>query len=430
MHLKYKDMPHTKNLLNLGKKITYGFFAKIDILFHCVLLASLTICLVNPDMTMKIFMASTLLAIIMASKNRHDVLRNKRYFILPAMFLLFSIMQLIWVGIFKTPGTHFSGAYRSYQNGGKVMFCGALTLLALQSSKISTIKHHITQYWVILTAIGLYLFAGYQAITAKHPLSYRVTLGFEHATGTAYILTLVALLASQVIINLHTKKSIYFYLLHFSVSFIAIIATQTRAAILVYPLLSMVLFFLHYRHHRTLLMRALLAFLILTILAAIPLKSVIEKRYHNTLHDLHSYSKHNSNTSIGARFAMQKVGLYAGKQHLFGQSLEQRSIEANVFSQQDISVKGALKYLNVHLHNELIDTFSLKGVPGVIVLILLYAAMFLTTYLQRNPIICVISVAIALYGLSDVLFYAKGEALGCTLTLCVATMMRKNSREI
>ncbi|WP_325168720.1 hypothetical protein, partial [Citrobacter cronae] len=38
----------------------------------------------------------------------------------------------------------------------------------------------------------------------------------------------------------------------------------------------------------------------------------------------HSYSQNNSNTSIGARLAMQQVGIEVGKVHLWGQSLEQR----------------------------------------------------------------------------------------------------------
>ncbi|MEG0253236.1 MAG: O-antigen ligase family protein, partial [Muribaculaceae bacterium] len=210
-----------------------------------------------------------------------------------------------------------------------------------------------------------------------------------------------------------------------------IITTQTRAAILIYPLLSIGLFFIHYRHNRTILLRALLAFVVLVGLAAIPLKSVIESRYQNLMVDLHSYNQSNSNTSIGARFAMQQVGIDTGKAHYWGQSLEQRDAEIKVSVLQNVSMQGALAYVDVHLHNELIDTFSLKGIPGVIVLLLLYTTIFLRAYTQRSPLLLVILGAIAIYGLSDLLLYAKGEALSSVLALCIATMLAPGStREI
>lgn len=56
-------------------------------------------------------------------------------------------------------------------------------------------------------------------------------------------------------------------------------------------------------------------------------------------------------------------------------------------------------------------------------LLLLYAVMFLRAYWQRSSLLFVISGAIAIYGLSDLLLYAKGEALSSMLALCVAAML-------
>jgi O-antigen ligase len=272
----------------------------------------------------------------------------------------------------------------------------------------------------------LYLFAGYEVAGAPDMMTYRVALGFEHQTGTSYALTLIALLASQAIINLRLKHTVALYLLHFLISLAVIITTQTRAAILVYPILSVGLFLMYYRHNRTMLLRALLGFVILVGVAAIPLKPIIESRYQNFLVDLHSYNQNNSNTSIGARLAMQRAGIESGNGHDWGQSLEQRGAEIQRLAVQDTSLQGALEFINVHLHNEVIDTFSLKGIPGVVVLLLLYIAMFLTAYWQRSPLLFVISGAIAIYGLSDLLLYAKGEALSSVLALCVAAVLSSN----
>lgn len=392
-------------------------------LIYVTCFATLSLLLVNPDSALKLFILSALLALPLIWKNRTSILSNKKNLFLPFMLLLFGLVQIVWVEIFKEPNSNFAAAYRSYQNGGKVMIFAALVITALQSHTQYIIKQCISNFWIITTALGLYCMAGYQFATAPAPHDYRVTLGFEHPTGAAYTLTFIALLASQAIINLRVKHTVTLYLLHFLVSLAAIITTQTRAAILVYPLLSIILFFIHYRHHRAILLRALLGFILLVGLAAIPLRSVIENRYHDFMIDMHSYSKSDSNTSIGARLAMQRAGVDAGKAHQWGQSLEQRDTEIQTLALQNASLAGALIYLNVHLHNEVIDTFSLKGIPGVMVLLFLYVAMLLRAYTQRSPLLFIISSAIALYGLSDVLLYAKGEALSCVLALCVAAML-------
>lgn len=395
-------------------------------LFYTGILVTLAMVLVNPDEALKVFIACAALSLPLIGKNIKYVLGNKKNLILPFMLLLFGLVQIIWVDIFKQPGSAFTGAYRSYQNGGKVMIFAALVLTALTSRAPCETKTRVTSIWVIVTAIGLYLFAGYQLAGAPNPLDYRVALGFEHQTGTAYALTLIGLLASQAIINLRIKHTVSLYLLHFLISLAVIITTQTRAAILVYPILSISLFLMHHRHNRIMLFKTLLGFVILVGVASIPLKSIIENRYQNTMVDLHSYSQNNSNSSIGARLAMQRAGIEAGKEHYWGQSLEQRGAEIQQLALQDTSLQGAVAFLDVHLHNEIIDTFSLKGILGAVVLLLLYAVMFLRAYWQRSSLLFVIAGAIAIYGLSDLLLYAKGEALSSVLALCIAAMLTSN----
>ena len=422
-------MLHQHMLSRFIYSIKNNPFDFIYFLFYVGILATLGMVLVNPDEALKIFIFSTVLSLPLIGKNLKHVCSNKKNLVLPFMLLLFGLLQIIWVEIFKQPGSAFTGAYRSYQNGGKVMLFAALVMTALTSRAPCANKTRITSIWVILTAIGLYLFAGYQLVNQPDLLSYRLALGFEHQTGTAYALTLIGLLASQAIINLRIKHTVSLYLLHFLISLAVIITTQTRAAILVYPTLSIGLFLMHYRHNGTMLIKALLAFVILVGLAVIPLKPVVENRYQNFMLDVHAYSQNNSNTSIGARLAMQQVGIEAGKVHLWGQSLEQRSDEIQQLTLQHPSWQVALIFVNVHIHNEIVDTFSLKGIPGIVVLLLLYTAMFLRAYWQRSPLLFVISGAIAIYGLSDLLLYAKGEALSSVLALCVAVMLSSNSDE-
>lgn len=130
------------------------------------------------------------------------------------MLLLFGLLQIIWVEIFKQPGSAFTGLPFIPERWQSDDFA-ALVMTILTSQAPSTNKIRLTSIWVILTAIGLYLFAGYQLSGAQNPLRYRVALGFEHQTGTAYSLTLIALLASHAIINLRLRHTVSLYLLHF-----------------------------------------------------------------------------------------------------------------------------------------------------------------------------------------------------------------------
>lgn len=423
--------------MHCGHVLSHVFYSSkkdpyklVSILIYAGCLLTLAMVLVNPDEALKVFIISTVLAVTIVYKNFRFLLANKRLLILPALMLAFGFMQIIWVEMFKQPGSAFSGAYRSYQNGGKVLIFAAIVMVALNCQQPRDLRaSSIFNYIVIATGLGLYGYAGYQLYTIAEMrfTSYRVALGFEHATGTAYALTFIALLVSQALLNLQTKIGIPLYFLHFLLSCIAIITTQTRAAILVYPVLCIGLFLLHYRHDRRVLLSSFIAFLVLGTMAIIALKPVLEKRYADFERDIYAYSNDNSNTSIGARFAMQRAGLYTGEMAIWSQSLEERSISLKKLAKNDPSMRGALKFVNVHLHNEIMDTFSLKGIIGVVLLAGLYTAMLYTAYQFRSPLFLAISGAIIIYGLSDLLLYAKGEALSSMLALCVALILTPDS---
>lgn len=406
------------------------FFSVVDGLFLAGCLLTLFMVLINPDQAIKIFTFSAILSLPIIYNNYHRILKNNRLLILPLALLAFGLMQIIWVAVCKQQGSPFTAAYRSYQNAGKTLIFASLVITAIGCRDASSpcIRRGVN-YLVIATGLSLYGWAAYQlySLGGMNLLTYRVPLGFEMATGTAYALTFIALLASQAILNLHGRLVIPFYFLHFALSSMAIVTTQTRAAILVYPILCIALFLLHYRRNRKVLAASVTSFIILGILALVPLKSVLEQRYVDFKVDLAAYQSENSNTSIGARFAMQRAGFETGKLQPWGESLEQRSASLNVLEAADPSLSGALIYMNIHLHNEILDTFSLKGVPGVVLLVLLYASMVYIAYDHKNALLLIVAGVIAIYGLSDLLLYAKGASLISMLALCFALMLVPNA---
>lgn len=405
------------------------FFNIVDGLFIIGCIISFIIVLINPDNAVKFFIFSSILSIPIIYKNHSHLLSNKKILILPLALLSFGLLQIIWVSFFKQDGSPFTATYRSYQNGGKSLIFTSLIITAICSRYGLTLKiYKIINIIIILTASGLYCWAGYEIYSMGHSdiLNYRVTLGFEFATGTAYALTFIALLASQSILNLHYRFVIPLYFLHFILSSIVIISTQTRAAIIVYPVMNICLFLFYYRKNKRMLFVAVSVFVVLSILMLIPVKTVLKNRYIDFENDITAYKKENSNTSIGARLAMQRAGLVAGNKYLWGESLEQRNITINELEKTDQSLSGAIQFSDVHLHNEIIDTFSLKGIPGVMFLLFLYAAIIYSAFIHKNIILFITSGVIIAYGLSDLLLYSKSESLSCMLALCFSFILRSH----
>lgn len=421
-----------KNFLHHFNLLTNKSLAILNGLFYITCLLSLAIFLVNPDVATKFFTAAAMLSVFIITNNINALKHNKKLLLLPLAMLFFGLLQILWVEFFKHPDTLFSGAYRSYQNGGKTLIFSSMIITAIYCKKnISNNASRIIPGAVIAISLSLYAFGIYQLYINTHfqLTDYRVNLGFEHATGTAYALTFVALLASQAILNTGPRWAMLFYVLHFILSLAVIIATQTRSAILVYPVLCIILFFLHYRHHRHIAMATGTTFLAIIVLTCIPLKTMLESRFQDIRNDIVAYQTDNSQTSIGSRLAMQRAGYKAGINHLWGQSLEQRNTYIMRLANADHSLTGATEYLSFHLHNEFIDTFSLKGLPGVLLLLALYGSLLYTAFIIRCPLTLALSVAVMMFGLSDLLFYAKGEALSCMLTLCVGLILMLNAKK-
>lgn len=399
----------------------------ITVVFYFCCLVAFAWNFVDPEEALKIFTFSTVLSIVIIISNFKHLLTNKRLLILPISILVFGLLQVIWVQVFKQPDSPFIGAYRSYQSAGKTMIFSGFVIAAISTSPLSCPKiFKIVNSIIIFLALLLYGWVSYKyyAVDSVNIIRGRISLGNQPATGTAYALTFMAVLTCQALFNICKKTTVIFYFIHFTLSYFIITLTQTRAAILLYPFLNIGLFLLHYRYNRLILLRSIIAFIILGLIALLPLKSVLEKRYIAFQTDIRAYSNDNSKTSIGARFAMQHAGFIAGKTDpFFGQSLEQRSATIRTAAKTDPSLRGALQFLNVHLHNELIDTFSLKGALGVILLLSCYIAAGYTAFIQRNIVLFIITVTITIYSLSDLLLYAKHGALNCILALCIALMM-------
>ncbi|MCP6204763.1 O-antigen ligase family protein, partial [Klebsiella pneumoniae] len=77
---------------------------------------------------------------------------------------------------------------------------------------------------------------------------------------------------------------------------------------------------------------------------------------------------------------MFQSGLQAALDAPFGESAERRNDNIKRQVEKKPKLTGALDYMDVHMHNELIENFSLRGVGGVITLIIFYATLLINAW--------------------------------------------------
>ncbi|WP_252321241.1 MULTISPECIES: hypothetical protein [Symbiopectobacterium] len=75
-------------------------------------------------------------------------------------------------------------------------------------------------------------------------------------------MTFIGALSAQALLTLNVRYKYYLYLLHFLLVTSAIILTQTRAAIFVYPLIGAIILLSEVRHNKRKLLKGLLGSII------------------------------------------------------------------------------------------------------------------------------------------------------------------------
>ena len=148
--------------------------------------------------------------------------------------------------------------------------------------------------------------------------------------------------------------------------------------------------------------------------------------------DLTKYNQDNTETSVGARFAMYETGIRSSYSNFVGQSLEERNekIIAIVENDKDKDLSGALRYLNTHLHNQLIDTLSTTGWLGITLNIIFLLSVTIFTYKKKFPLIYAYVAALVLYSMSDVVAYAIPIPMAWLLTLAVICSLINNRENV
>ncbi|WP_336852644.1 O-antigen ligase family protein [Pectobacterium brasiliense] len=359
------------------------------------------------------------LSVFYVATHLRTIIAAKRLLLIPLCLLAIGLTNLVWYHHYYQPDSLLPYVYNAYRTSAHAGILGAFILLTVLH--ISQKNRQQPLFYIIAICIFALGYAFYQSLFSG---MHRIGLVFGTATSAAYFLTFIGALSAQALLKLDSTYKYYLYLGHFLLVTVAILLTETRAAIFVYPIVGATILLSEVRHSKPLFIKALVGSSATLLLCSFLFQETIHQRVNDLINDVHSYSMNNSRTSVGARIAMYQSGIEAGEEALLGQSAEQRAERIVAQAEQKPNLAGAVEYLDVHLHNEVIDAFSLKGLPGAILLVLLYTSLFyFSFFVLRSHLSAALLFALLMYGLSDVILYSRDMLIAWLMAFCLGTTL-------
>ncbi|XTZ38269.1 O-antigen ligase family protein [Salmonella enterica] len=383
---------------------------------------TLLIAMVDNNLSMKLFNISSILALLTLIIRGKPANTDWKTMIIPASILFIGVVDIIWYELFKVENSFFRGTYHSYINTAKIFIFGAFMVYLAATSRIKFEKDIILYcfYSISFLIFGLALFQKYSAGMD------RVDFGIGTSTGAAYSIMLLGLISAVSI--LYTQKNHpLLFIVNAVLILAALIMTQTRSTVLIFPIICCIAIATHYNKKPKKLFLSVCAFLVLLIMLGLIFSKPIAHRYEAAVKDIDLYQQDNSHSSLGARLAMYEVGITIFQNEpLKWRSAEERAKKTEAMITHNKSLSSTLPFLNIHLHNELIESASLKGLVGAISTLSFYVALLFSVYYYRSLGLFIFALAIIGLGLSDVIIWSRSIPI---IIICgIMVMLLFNSK--
>jgi O-antigen ligase len=340
--------------------------------------------------------------------------------------LIIGLVKISWFFIFQ----HEPQGYNFYSdqfNGGKKLILGSFLILYL--SQFTDYLKSIDFKKLTLLILGAgFVCASCYAIWQSLQGTGRAEMAINRATISAYIYSTLSIVF---IYSLYEKKSTLYYFLAaliIVISFIITILTGTRAAIICHLLIIACMTFYHFKkiHFKSIIIVLVVA----TIAIAFLYNHYIHPRIVQTYNEVTLYQEGQDNSSLGARFSMWNVGLNNFSHAPFGQSFKSRVDYSEQYVQEKPQYRTAMRFLAIHLHDELIETLSLQGIFGGLALLWFYISITWVSLKNRNTPLLFTLNCMFVYGLSDVLLLSSEAILFymALIGICSVMLTRQNEK--
>ncbi len=321
--------------------------------------------------------------------------------------ILFGLIKLIWFFLLQHEPTGYN-LYSDQFNGGKKLVLGGILVLYLTQCSYYLNRLNYNKIMLIVLGAG-FLSASCYGFWQFYQGSARVEMAINRATISAYIFSCLSVI---LIYLLYTQEKIGCYVLAATVimvSFIIIILTGTRAAIIFHLLIVACMSFYYFRkiHFKSILVVLLISAITITILY----NRYIYPKIIQTYNEVSLYQTGKDSTSLGARFSMWTIGLKNFGHAPLGQSFKSRLDYSTQIVEKKPEYRTALNFISIHLHNEMIETLSLQGIVGGLALLWFYISLAWTAFKKRNTPLLFTITCMIVYGLSDVLLLSSEAIL-------------------
>lgn len=326
--------------------------------------------------------------------------------------LLLGIFNLAWYFTYEYHNEEVN-IYNEYLMASKKIILGSILIFYLDKFRYHIPLQTFQRYFLLASGIGFFLASFYALWQIAHGMA-RAEMGINRATVSAYVFSVLSL---SFIYSLYLQKKVSAYIvagMMMLFSWGIILLTGTRAAMGLFLILSVLLTLYHFR--RIHIKSAIIFFFSIAILATVGYKPYIKPKIDQTVTEIHNFQHGKDGTSLGARFSMWTVGIENGLAHPFGQSMESREQWTREYVKNHPGVASSMIYIDVHLHNEFIEKFSLQGIPGVILLALIFTVLLLQAFRKQNAILLMTTSSLLFYGLTDVILLSS-EAIIFFLTV-------------
>ncbi|MBU9868477.1 O-antigen ligase family protein [Rahnella aceris] len=415
------------NLMAQIKKSSFD--DKLASLLFLLITISISFFMYSGEITRNFFYIATYIAVLYFIYVTLRVDKKIKFYPVACTILLLGISKLLWVML--TVNHQYPLIAYHYQISGKRLILASFILYA--------IEHNIHKWKIpaltVRTGIAimtiLFIVISVIRIIVYLKTGERMKINSDAPTSGAYTFTIFSLLVMYSLKYHALKHYRLICLIVMTLTFAVLAATETRSAIILFILISagsIIYDFTKSSHTSKIIYGFAIAVLIIAaVTSGHPYYNKVLTRFDNLQNEVTSYNDGERNTSVGARFSMWRAGVDAFKHHPFGQSADSRNALATTFiDEHEGGNPEALRNLQFHLHNDIIDTMSLQGIFGALIMVLFFTVLLLYPFrlVPKGYEFLLLSVPVIYFSMGDTQFYNRESPYFIVLVFAYLMMLR------
>jgi len=415
------------NLMAQIKKSSFD--DKLASLLFLLITISISFFMYSGEITRNFFYIATYIAVLYFIYVTLRVDKKIKFYPVACTILLLGISKWLWVML--TVNHQYPLIAYHYQISGKRLILASFILYAIEHNihkwKIPTLTVRtgiaiMTILFIVISVIRIIVYL---------KTGERMKINSDAPTSGAYTFTIFSLLVMYSLKYHALKHYRLICLIVMTLTFAVLAATETRSAIILFILISagsIIYDFTKSSHTSKIIYGFAIAVLIIAaVTSGHPYYNKVLTRFDNLQNEVTSYNDGERNTSVGARFSMWRAGVDAFKHHPFGQSADSRNALATTFiDEHEGGNPEALRNLQFHLHNDIIDTMSLQGIFGALIMVLFFAVLLLYPFrlVPKGYEFLLLSVPVIYFSMGDTQFYNRESPYFIVLVFAYLMMLR------